>query len=75
MPLTFIQQVLHPITKLQVGRVQAAPVMTPMPDDLMPCWRKVVRDAEDEPVSTVLSSPKPNLSRFGCRCDQTPAIG
>jgi hypothetical protein len=50
-------------------RVDTAPVMTSMANDLIPVGCEAVANTKDEPIGSILPSMKPQLSRLGRSSD------
>ncbi len=69
-----IVQVIPSIPNGQMVRVQAPSVMAEMPDDLMAVSRELIADTVDEPISTILTALKPNLTRLSSRRNSTAIL-
>jgi hypothetical protein len=72
--IAIIVQVISPITNGQVARINAAAIMAKMADDLISVGGKPVQNAKNKPISTILASQKPHLSRLLSISDHAPVF-
>ena len=73
-PLSIIFKVIPPIPNGQMGWVKTSSVMAKMSDDLMAIRGEPISNAVDEPISSVLTIHKPNLTRLSRSSNHTAIL-